>query len=261
MNEKKKYGLVLSGGAARGFAHIGVLKALEESGFRPDIISGTSAGALIGSMYAAGKTADEIAAFAKKQTFMKSVKVGWPVKGLSRFHKLDTVLKEFTGVETFEELKIPLKVTVSNIEKGREEVFDSGPLWDIVLASCSIPMLFKPVIINGMTYVDGGLFKNFPASIIRKECDYLVGVNLLPNKEVKGEDLKSITSVASRCFILSVRTRNNEDLSLVDILIEPDKLNEFSLFAFGKFKEIFQLGYDEALKVVHLENFQLNMST
>ena len=93
------------------------------------------------------------------------------------------------------------------------------------------------------------MFRNFPASAIRQERDYLVGVNLLPNREVKREDLKSITSVASRCFMLSVRTRNNGDLRLVDLLIEPEKLEDFSLFAFGKFEEIYQVGYDETIKV------------
>ena len=185
----KKLGLVLSGGGVRGVAHIGVLKALDEAGISVDMVAGTSAGAIIGAFYCAGVSPDEIYRIADESGWFKIVKPTIPVKGFMKLQYLSDLLKKHVGKDDFSALKIPLYVTAININTARLEVFHEGSLYEKVIASASVPLMFEPVSIKNQLYLDGGLRMNLPAEPIRPLCQYLLGVNLIPELSLIELDL------------------------------------------------------------------------
>lgn len=141
-NKKYNIGIVLGGGGARGFAHIGVLKALNESGIYPEIISGVSAGAIIGSLYADGYSPDEILALFKQNKLFNYLKLINPKQGLFKMTGLAKVISKNLKAKTFEELKLPLIINATDLNNGKCEYFSSGELFKHILASSTIPGLF-----------------------------------------------------------------------------------------------------------------------
>lgn len=248
MEERQKHpiGLALSGGGSKGFAHLGVIQALEEKGIKPDLIAGTSAGALAGVFYADGYSPKEILSFFQKKAFKEFAELTIPQSGLfktDRFHKF---LKKHIRAKTFEDLSIPMKVTATDIENGISVNFEKGPLTPVIIASCSFPIVFTPMEINGTYYVDGGLFKNFPVSIIRKQCEKIIGVNVSP---LTGQKYKnSLYYVAERSFHYISCSNSMIDRNLCDLLIEAPRVSKFSMFSLDHSQEIFDLGYNAAVK-------------
>jgi NTE family protein len=163
-------GLVLSGGGARGFAHLGLLQALNESGIFPDVISGTSAGAIVGSLYADGHSPREIMHIMNSGGRFHYFSPTVPKGGLLQISGIIKILKENLRAKTFQELKIPLYVTATDLNNGTIVYFSEGELICPVIASASIPVLFKPLIINNIQYVDGGVLDNFPIHPIEGKC-------------------------------------------------------------------------------------------
>lgn len=180
-NSKKKYslGLALSGGGAKGFAHVGVYRFLEECGLIPTTISGTSAGALAGVLFADGYSVDDVEIFTGRK-FSEFASIQLPKSGLFDNKRFRSFLKQHLRPTSFEDLKIPLVVVATDLDKGVSREFRSGPLTEPVVASCCMPVIFSPVEIDGAHYVDGGLFRNFPVSTIREECNRVIGVNVSP---------------------------------------------------------------------------------
>ena len=148
----RKIGIVLSGGGARGFVHIGVLKALLEADIRPEIVAGASAGAIVGSMYAAGKTTDQMWDFVEKNLRFRSVSLAAPWRSFLSLAPFGRKLEGFLGVKNFEGLQMPFSVSVSNLQTGGLEKMDTGNISQAVIASSSVPLVFKPVKINEMLY-------------------------------------------------------------------------------------------------------------
>ena len=169
-----KTGIVLSGGGARGFAHLGVLLALNEAGIFPDIISGTSAGALIGVLYADGYTPGEIMKLLDANTSFHYIRPTVPKEGLLQISGIIKILRDNLRAKTFEELKLPLIVAATNLNYGRIEYFSAGELLQPVIASASIPVLFKPVLINGCLFVDGGVLDNLPIKPVEEVCEFKI---------------------------------------------------------------------------------------
>jgi NTE family protein len=153
-NEKYGTGFVLSGGGAKGFAHLGAIQALKEHGIVPDIISGTSIGALAGAFIGDGYEPLEIMELFRNKKFMHFTEFTMPVTGISKTTQLEQFLKKHLRARRFEELNIPLVVTVSNFDSGTYMHFSNGSLIEPVIASCSIPFVFTPTVINGVHYVD-----------------------------------------------------------------------------------------------------------
>jgi NTE family protein len=242
-----KVGLVLSGGGARGMVHVGVIKALEESGIPIHTISGTSAGAIVGSLYAAGYTPAEILGFIKEQNLIKIFNLRVPRKGFVRHAFLRKQLVKYLPGNSFEGLNIPLSITVANINTGSAESYQDGPLIDLVVASSSIPIIFEPVRIGSETYVDGGLLMNLPASPVRDTCDVLIGVNLVPRITVADADLSSVFGIGSRCFDLAALNNIKPELALCDIVIEPSEISRFSRFSMSHVEQMFEIGYQETM--------------
>lgn len=241
---KYKLGLALSGGGAKGFAHVGVFRALEEYNIKPEIIAGTSAGAFAGVLYADGHSPEEILTFFQGKDFRDFAAFSIPHGGLFKSERFHTFLKKRLRAKTFEELQIPLKVVATNIEQGISTVFDKGPLIEAVVASCTYPIMFTPLEINGNFYVDGGLFKNFPVSVIRKDCDEIIGVNVSPLTIQKYKN--SLFYVVERSFHYMSLANTLLDRSMCDVLIEPPKASKYSMFSLENKEKIYEIGYKSA---------------
>lgn len=241
-------GLVLSGGGARGIAHIGVLKAMEEAGWSADVVAGSSAGAIIGSLYAAGCSADDIFSFIKNKSLYSIVKMGIPDKGMMEMGYFRSVLLKHMPHDSFEQLEKPLYVAVTNLNKGGCEIIHSGTqLINYVLASATIPLVFKPISINGSLYVDGGLINNLPVEPLKSKCQRLIGVNVNTIDYIG--QVNGIKNVGMRCLDISLHEHVQTRLKQCDIVIEP-RVSQFALFDLNKSAEIYKAGYDAAKSAI-----------
>jgi NTE family protein len=240
----KKYeiGVVLGGGGARGFAHLGAIKALEEKNIKPEIISGTSAGAIVGALLADGKGAEEVFDLLKDRGFFKYTRISLPKTGLLKLEGLKKELERHLTVKDLSELKTPLFVGVTNISAGKTEHFNKGPISEIVLASASIPVLFAPVEINGSLYSDGGIMDNLPAKPLAGKCKKIIGINVSPVKEIN--KLNNLVNVSMRIFQLSVNATMINSKNSCDILIEPEGLEDFDIISTRHARKMFKLGYE-----------------
>jgi NTE family protein len=252
--KKYKIGLVLSGGAARGLAHAGVLQALEEEGLRPDIISGVSAGAIIGALYADGFTPKQMLSMFLERGMLSFVKPAMPRQGLLRLSGLEEVLIENLRAKKIEELKLPLYITATDIHLGKARVFNSGELIPIIIASSSIPVMFVPSVIDSCTLVDGGVVDNLPIDPIQQLCEFIIGVHVNPIGSVQKID--GIIDIAERTFNLTVAAQIEKKIPEFNIFIEPHELKNIGLTDVKKAREIYDIGYKEAKIVIGKFNSQ-----
>jgi NTE family protein len=248
--KKYKTGLVLSGGGARGFAHLGVIQALNDAGIFPDVISGTSAGALAGVLYADGYTPKEILKLLNTGSRLDFMRPALPREGLLQIGGVIKILKSSLHATTFEELKIPLYVTATDLNNGKAEYFSKGDLLDPVIASASIPVLFQPVIINNICYVDGGVLDNLPVRPIENKCRIIIGSFVNPVGYI--EKISGLINIAERSFMLRMSEEANEKSNKFDLFVAPLILRNFGILDPEKAEELFSVGYDatiEKLKV------------
>ncbi|MCF8226851.1 MAG: patatin-like phospholipase family protein [Bacteroidales bacterium] len=241
-------GLVLSGGAARGFAHAGAIKAIEEHDIKPDIVSGVSAGSIVGSFYCDGFAPEEIFEIFQKNKIFKFVKPIFKKHGLLNISGLKKVLEKNLRTKRIEDLEKPLIITATNIEEGLTTYFSEGNLVDLVLASSSIPVLFDPTIIDDITYVDGGVTDNFPIAPLKGKCKKLIGVHVNPVGPFDRK--KGLLHIAASTFHLSIASGIEEKKKLLDHFIEPEKLSEFTYYDVKRGKEMYDIGYDKANDVL-----------
>ena len=251
-----KIGLVLSGGGARGFAHIGVLKALEEKGVQFSIVSGTSAGAIVGALYAYGYRPDEIFQLIRNLSIFKSVRPAWTWAGLLTMDGLRDLLLKYIPENSFESLKLPLTVAATEIRKGHIEYFSEGALIPAVVSSCSIPAVFNPNVFNGGLYVDGGLFDNLPVRPIRNKCDLIVGSHC--NHINSDFDATNLKVVIERSLLMAINANTQSSRMLCDVFIEPPHMGRFGSFDISKAQEIFDTGYKFTKENFMPHQFQKN---
>jgi len=235
-------GIVLSGGAVRGFAHLGAIKALHEAGINPDIISGVSAGSIVGAFYADGFEPDEILDIFEQKKFYNLVNVLFKKSGLLDIRGLKKLLKKNLKAKRFDDLKKPFYVTATNLETGETEHFNKGNIVDTVLASASIPILFKPQKINKSKYADGGLTNNLPIEPIEKKCKQLIGINVNPLEE--NPELDGLKNIAIRSFHLSIASSINDKKDLFDVYVEPQELRKYGYFNVKESRDLFKIGYE-----------------
>ena len=240
---KSKVGISLSGGGARGIAHIGVLAALKKYGIHPEIISGTSMGAIVGVLYASGYEPEQILDLMKLRKLHKVIRWAFPSGGLLDLDKVEEVLREHLPNDSFSSLKKKFYCAVTNLNSGESELISSGKLIDFVLASASIPIVFQPRIIDGKSYVDGGLLNNLPVEPLLNEADIIIGVHVNHNEEMK--EVRGMKTIAERSFRLAIGKNVSEKFSLCDFVIDPPQIRKFSTFDFNKADEIYQIGFDE----------------
>lgn len=247
MAKKYKTGLVLSGGGTRGFSHLGTIAALNDLGIRPDVISGVSAGAIVGAFIAAGKKPEEVLEIFKRGWFFQYTQIHLPVDGLLKLDGLKEIVDKEIEVKKIEDLDLPLHICVSNLNKGRAEYKNSGPLGTTVLASSSIPVLFAPVKLGVYQYVDGGLMDNIPVDPIKEECEKLIVSNISPiNPTVK---MKNLVQIATRTVYMSVNVKTEEVKKLADYYIEPKGIDKYDIFHRKHADELFELGYQTTMDV------------
>lgn len=238
-----KIGLSLSGGGARGFAHIGVIRALEEAQLSADIVAGASAGSVVGVMYAAGLSSAAMEAAVKESNFLKLVKIGVPSSGLSNLSYLRERLAIVLEKDDFSALKRKFYVAMTNLNSGNVDIRSTGPLFDAVVASSSIPFVFQPVEMEGQLFADGGLLCNMPVSPMIHEADVLVGVNLVPKTYLDKKELSNAFSISFRTFDLAVISNTQIEAALCDVVIEPAGIADINIFQFNRFEELLNIGY------------------
>ncbi len=221
VSEPRGVGLALGGGAARGLAHIGVLKVLEEEGIRVDCIAGTSAGSLIGAAFAAGLSWKEILERARGINWFDIVSPSLPRMGLLRMERLQRLLEATWGNRTFESLSIPLSVVAVDIVSGDQVVLSKGSIARAVRASCSIPGVFEPVAEDGRTLVDGGLLNNVPADIARQMgAGIVLAVDLNTDRRHQ-EPPRNVLDVLFYSFDILMTHATHQNLGESCIMISP----------------------------------------
>lgn len=251
-------GLVLSGGGVRGVAHVGAIKALEEHGIYPSHIAGTSAGAIVGALYAGGCTWEAILDFFKTTEIFSINNYARSKPGFVDTEKFYDHLNAYFPKDSFASLHTPLFVTATNLLDGTLKVFSRGELIKPVLASAAVPGLFAPVSFNNGYYVDGGTLNNFPVDLIKMYCDQIVGVYVNPFDKMKMTDLKHAHNVLERAYHIMVANETTLKFEDCDILIRPERMADFSMFSLKNMDTLFELGYKAAKK--SLENSSLLLS-
>ncbi len=237
-------GLVLSGGGARGLAHIGILKGLGEMGIRPDVISGASSGALIGALFAEGYTPEEILDLVKQHTPSNVILMAF--NGFLSASGLLRIVESAIPKNSFESLQIPLFVTSTDINAGMAVAFSEGPLHQLLVASSSIPGLFSPVKHGDRYLVDGGVADNLPAHCIRQQCDRVIGSHVNRFGHAKYQE-KGKLDIIERCFHLAIADTVSASAGLCDFLLEPD-LHRFNMFELKYADQIYEVGYKSVMK-------------
>ena len=282
-NPHPKIGLVLSGGAARGLAHVGVLKALEEQGIHIDAIAGTSMGAVIGGLYASGYKIDELEKLAmsidwqealsdaparedvpfrrkqddrdflvkQKLSFRDDGSLGLPlgvIQGQNLSLLLESLLAHSSDVRDFDKLPIPFRAVATDIVSGEKVVFRKGHLPQVIRASMSIPAVFAPVEINGQLLVDGGMVDNIPVDVAREMgVDMVIVVDI--GTPLRGrKQLNTVFDILNQSITLMTRSNSEVQLASLrtdDVLIQPS-LASFGVTDFGHSQEIIDAGYRAA---------------
>lgn len=235
--------MALSGGGARGIAHLGVLQFLNESGIKASVISGTSAGSIVALLYAAGREPKHILEFLIKTNYLTIFRLATDFKGVLNMKRTEKVFKKILeDIDSFESLQIPLYVAATCLESGKTTYFSSGDMILTVQASSCIPVVFAPILIEGKHYVDGGILNNLPAEIVKDKCEYLIGININPPFEK--ENIKNVRDLVERTGYLAISPNVEVSKKLCDLCIEPTLLYQFSVFDIGDAKTMYQIGYE-----------------
>jgi NTE family protein len=238
--KRRKIGLALGGGAARGMAHIGVLEILEKSNIPIDMIAGTSAGAAVGAIYAQGKNTGELKKLAQSWNWIQraqAIDLALPRSGFIAGHRIKKLLKSIIGDVSFNELKIPFACVATDIMTGEEVVINRGSVLEAVRASISVPIIFSVVKYGGRYLVDGGLVKPVPVSVLKDMgADFIIAVNVTPRFDripetvyLKESDSKRVSatkepglfSVIMKMFSITNSQIVEASLEGADVIIEP----------------------------------------
>lgn len=250
LGTQNRVGIAFSGGGAKGFAHIGAIMAFEECGIKPDIISGVSAGSIAAALYGAGLTPKDImTCFEEYSKFGDFTEWTIPKSGFLHLDKFGKLLESWLPVKYLEDMKIPTIVCATDFDKGTSVGWGKGEIVPRVLASCSIPIIFTPRVINGVHYVDGGVLRNLPAWAIRKYCNTLYGCNCAPvNQHYKYK--ANILDITMRSYNLMSKANTLQDLNLCDYVIQPKDTAQFSTFELKALRKAVRIGYDAAIEVL-----------
>ena len=254
MAKKYKLGIAFSGGGAKAAAHCGALQALHEYGIRPDVVSGTSAGALVATLYSAGFTPRQMIELFQGLNFFKDIVMpSVPKGGLFDSKPLVEIIRKNLPYTRLEALPIPTYLVASDLEHGVPKIFSKGEIAPRVVASCSIPVIFQPMNINGVHYVDGGAFQNLPVSAIKEKCETVIALSLNHLEEDKYTD--NLISVAYRSFLMMMVSNIASDTAQADMFIELDTYG-CTAYDMSRIEELFFRGYDSAVKVLEENGYK-----
>jgi len=245
-----RIGLALGGGAARGFAHIGVIQVLEENGIRPDLVVGTSAGSLVASLYASGKHGKELAQLALAMDESAITDWSFPGRGLIRGEALAKYVRDQTGNKAMEQMPLPLGVVATDLDSGSAILFQRGDVGVAVRASSAVPSVFQPVKIGTHEYVDGGLVSPVPVRFARQMgADVVIAVDISedPTGAASGDALR----ILLKTFSIMGRSINVLELKEADVVVRP-RLNGVPGTDFTVRQKTIQAGREAALAVLPL---------
>ena len=237
-----KITLSLSGGGLRGAAHVGAIKFLEEQGVEVTAVSGSSAGAIVGLFLAVGFSSDEMLDFLtnleKKELFV------WANGdvGLFKMEKLEKKLEETLQVKSFDDLKIPFTICVTNIATGESEYIDKGNPIEYTVASSTITPLFRAKEIGNNAYIDGGFSNNLPVEPMKKYKEKNLAININP---LRGEELDSFKSLMIRSILIMIRSNSMPAKKLTDAFYEVKGVANMHLFDFSEIESAYEAGYNE----------------
>lgn len=244
-----RIGLALGGGAARGFAHIGVIQVLEENGIKPDLVVGTSAGSLVATLYASGKNGLALAAMADSMDESAITDWAFPGRGLIRGEALARFVREATGGKTIEQMRLPLGIVATDLDNGAPVLFQRGDAGIAVRASSAVPAVFQPVRIGTREYVDGGLVSPVPVRFARQmgaELVIAVDISAVPDGAATGDPMRMLLQT----FAIMSRSINAFELREADVVLRP-KLADVSSADFAARKRSIQAGREIALAMIN----------
>lgn len=245
---KKKIGIAFGGGGARGLAHIGAIKAFEENGIEFDEVSGTSAGSLIGALYAYGVSADTMIEFAKTVT-TKDILTNRVMPIQSKTDGIEAIIKQLIGDCRFDELVKPLTVVAVDLIAGSEVHLTSGNVAKAVASSCAVPGIFKPVEYDNYRFADGGLQNTIPADVIRnKNCDIVISIDVNSSRG-QGTSSTKLMDIMMATLRIMMKSNAIKGEMFSDIVIKPD-LKKFKSTSLEGAEEMIQIGYEETIKLM-----------
>lgn len=251
--KKRTLGFALGSGGSRGVAHIGFLQATEEAGIRPDFITGCSMGSVVGAAYAAGATPAEMREAALKLRPIDLVDLTTKPGGLFDTRKMRRALTKFLGEKTFAELKIPFRCVAVDLYTQEIFTFSEGSVMDAVVASSSIPAIFKPLEKDGKRFVDGGVLERVPVSELKEMgADRIVAVDVLGRLECRAEKPNAVTILTQIIDLMDnqrTRARRREHEKKIDLWIEPD-LGTMSQYTFKNLEYAYEQGYKAGTEYV-----------
>lgn len=252
----KKYslGIAFGGGGAKAAAHCGALQALKEFGIKPDVVSGTSAGSLVAAFYSAGFTPVQMIQMFLKMNFFKDiVEVSAPGGGLFDSSPLMKIIETHLPFQNIEDLPIPTYIVASDMDQGKVKVFSKGKLAPRLVASCSIPIVFKPMVISGVHYIDGGVFQNLPVPAIRSLCDKVIAFSV---RRLDKEPYKNtLLHVATRAYSMMFMSNIMADSALADIYIELDT-SGCGVYDISCITDLFFRGYLDACAALERAGYE-----
>ena len=240
-----RIGLALGGGAARGFAHIGVIQVLEEAGIRPQLVVGTSAGSLVAALYASGKSGAELAMLALGMDESAITDWAFPGRGVIRGEALARYVREQTGGLSIEKMKLPLGIVATNLDSGQAILFQRGDPGVAVRASSAVPAVFQPVKIGEHEYVDGGLVSPVPVRFARAmgaELVLAVDISSPPEGQATGDAMRLLLQT----FAIMGKSINHFELRDADVVLRP-KLNGVGSADFAARQRTIMAGREAAL--------------
>ena len=241
-------GIALSGGFIKGFAHFGMMQALIEHDIHPDILSGTSAGSLAGVFLADGREPYEAVNLFDNQSFSDFTSFSLNKGGLLDLNNFMDFLRANLRARRIEQLKTPMIITATDLDHGVSVHFKEGEIAERVAASCCMPVLFTPIVINGIHYVDGGVLMNLPVSTLRNQCQQVIALSV--SRLIADEYTPNMASIAMRSYNFIYQANSLPQKQIADIVIEPCGLEKYNNTQLEKADEIFKIGYDEANKVL-----------
>jgi NTE family protein len=241
-----KIGLALSGGAARGFAHLGVVKVLQENNIPIDFIAGTSAGSLVGGGIAAGMSVDELLEISKDLSWFKIGKLSLSMFGVQNNEPLAEFVRERYPIKNIEDLIIPFAAVAADLDSGEKVVFDKGELAFAVRASSNIPVIYTPIQYGEQRLVDGGIAEIVPCETVREMgADIVIAVDVNAAIPRLIEKPNNALSVMLHTGFLAIRGLTKPNLAHANIVIQPN-LHDYRVDQIGKAKEMMKIGEEAA---------------
>lgn len=236
-----KIGIALSGGGARGFAHVGALQALEDMGVKPDLVCGVSAGSVVAALYASGMRPAQMIEIFSQSNFLDFTELSLGSGGLFKLTGFRKFLQKNIPYKNIEDLPLKTVICATNLDKCEKVAFEEGELSERICASCCMPVIFKPVRIDGTYYVDGGVLHNLPAWAVRDRCKYLIGINCSPMPHNKYK--QSLASIAMRTYTMMAKSNVNADMALCDLAVPIENIANYQVFDLGKIRQVYSSGY------------------